>query len=83
MTLSPDLGRLLLDLAEGLVAEPPHLARDGGFVAAGYRPELEEARRLRDDSRRVVDGLEARAVAEAGVPFTATTPCSAISSNQR
>ena len=69
LTLSPDLGRLLLDLAQGLVADPPHLARDGGFVAAGYRPELEEARRLRDDSRRVVADLEARAVAEAGVPF--------------
>ncbi len=69
LTLSPDLGRLLVDLAQGLVAEPPHLARDGGFVAPGYRPELEEARRLRDDSRRVVADLEARAVAEAGVPF--------------
>ncbi|HZV83773.1 MAG TPA: DNA mismatch repair protein MutS, partial [Brevundimonas sp.] len=43
--------------------------RDGGFVEPGYRPELEEARRLRDDSRRVVADLEARAVAEAGVPF--------------
>ena len=69
LTLSPYLGRLLADLAQGLVAEPPHLARDGGFVAPGYRPELEEARRLRDDSRRVVADLEARAVAEAGVPF--------------
>lgn len=69
LTLSADLGRLLADLAAGLVAEPPHLARDGGFVAAGYRPELEEARRLRDDSRRVVADLEARAVAESGVPF--------------
>src|SRR5690606_12724840 len=32
LTLSPELGRLLVDLAEGLVADPPHLARDGGFV---------------------------------------------------
>lgn len=69
LALSPETGGLLVDLHEGLVAEPPHLARDGGFVAPGYRPELEEARRLRDDSRRVVADLEARAVAEAGVPF--------------
>ena len=69
LTLSPETGRLLVDLAEGLVAEPPHLARDGGFVAPGYRPELEEARQLRDDSRRVVADLEARAVATSGVPF--------------
>jgi DNA mismatch repair protein MutS len=69
LMLSPDLGRLLVDLAEGLVSEPPHLTRDGGFVAPGYRPELEEARRLRDDSRRVVADLEARAVAESGVAF--------------
>ena len=69
LALSPDTGGLLVDLAEGLVAEPPHLARDGGFVAPGYRPELEEARRLRDDSRRVVADLEARAVADSGVPF--------------
>ncbi|GAA0870812.1 DNA mismatch repair protein MutS [Brevundimonas basaltis] len=69
LMLSPETGGLLVDLAEGLVAEPPHLARDGGFVAPGYRPELEEARRLRDDSRRVVADLEARAVADAGVPF--------------
>jgi len=69
LALSPETGGLLVDLREGLVAEPPHLARDGGFVAPGYRPELEEARRLRDDSRRVVADLEARAVADAGVPF--------------
>lgn len=69
LALSPETGGLLVDLAEGLVAEPPHLARDGGFVAPGYRPELEEARRLRDDSRRVVADLEARAIAEAGVAF--------------
>ncbi|HYD28483.1 DNA mismatch repair protein MutS [Brevundimonas sp.] len=69
LALSAETGRLLVDLAEGLVAEPPHLARDGGFVNAGFRPELDEARALRDDSRRVVAELEARAVADSGVPF--------------
>jgi len=69
MTLSPELARLRLDLAEGLIEEPPHLARDGGFVRPGHRPELDAARTLRDDSRRVVADLEARAVADSGVPF--------------
>ena len=69
LTLSPETGRLLVELAEGLAPEPPHLARDGGFVNPGFRPELDEARALRDDSRRVVAELEARAVAESGVPL--------------
>ena len=69
LTLSPEVARLMLDLAEGLIEEPPHLARDGGFVRPGHRPELDAARTLRDDSRRVVADLEARAVADSGVPF--------------
>ncbi len=66
---SPEVSRLMVDLAEGLVEEPSHLARDGGFVRPDYRPDLDAARTLRDDSRRVVADLEARAVAESGVPF--------------
>ena len=69
LRLSPDLSRLMADLIAGLVDEPSHLARDGGFVRPDYRPELDAARTLRDDSRRVVADLEARAVAESGVPF--------------
>ncbi|HEX8471875.1 MAG TPA: DNA mismatch repair protein MutS [Brevundimonas sp.] len=69
LTLSPDTAQLMVDLAEGLMEEPPHLARDGGFVRPGFRPELDAARTLRDDSRRVVADLEARAVADSGVPF--------------
>jgi DNA mismatch repair protein MutS len=69
--LAPAAGvdHLLAELAEGLADEPPHLARDGGFVVPGHRPELDAARTLRDDSRRVVADLEARAVADSGVPF--------------
>ncbi|MBX9615207.1 MAG: DNA mismatch repair protein MutS [Caulobacteraceae bacterium] len=69
LTLSADLAGLKQALMEGLAAEPPHLARDGGFVQPGFRAELDAARTLRDDSRRVVADLEARAVAESGVPF--------------
>ena len=69
LTLSPEVSRLMVDLTEGLVEEPSHLARDGGFVRPDYRPDLDAARTLRDDSRRVVADLEARAVAESGVPF--------------
>ncbi len=41
-----------------LAEELPLLARDGGFVAAGYRPELDELRALRDESRRLIAALE-------------------------
>jgi len=54
-------------LVEGMGQDLPALARDGGFVAEGVRPELDQARALRDDSRRVVAALEARLAAESGV----------------
>lgn len=69
LTLDAETSHLLADLVDGLVEEPPHLARDGGFVAPGFRPELEQARTLRDDSRRVVADLEAQAQRDSGVPF--------------
>jgi DNA mismatch repair protein MutS len=59
-----DLGAML---AAALVDDPPHLKRDGGFVRAGFRAALDEARALRDDSRRVMAELEARYVALSGV----------------
>ena len=42
--------------------------RDGGFVASGYRAELDELRRLRDEGRKLIAELEARYVAETGHP---------------
>ena len=55
----------LLDRA--LVAEPPILARDGGFIAAGFDPDLDEARRLRDEGRSVIAGMQAEYAAQSGV----------------
>ena len=46
-------------LEKVLADELPILTRDGGFIAAGYHPGLDEARRLRDESRRVIAGLQA------------------------
>ncbi len=43
-----------------LVDEPPYLARDGGFIKAGAHAPLDEHRALRDESRRVIAGLEGK-----------------------
>lgn len=55
-------------LDQALVAEPPLLSRDGGFIAVGFDPELDEARRLRDEGRSVIAGMQADYAALAGVP---------------
>ena len=58
----------LLDLLDqALVAEPPLLARDGGFIAEGYDQELDEARRLRDEGRGVIAGMQADYVELTGI----------------
>ncbi|HEY0303059.1 MAG TPA: DNA mismatch repair protein MutS [Rhizomicrobium sp.] len=62
-----EVSRLTNQLDLLLVAEPPFLARDGGFIAAGVHPPLDEVRKLRDESRRVIAGLEARYRADSGV----------------
>ena len=63
-----DHGALVETLVRALVPEPPLLARDGGFVAAGFDPALDETRALRDESRRLVAALEASLRASSGVP---------------
>jgi DNA mismatch repair protein MutS len=55
----------LLDAA--LIAEPPLLARDGGFIAAGHDPDLDEARKLRDEGRSVIAGMQADFIAQTGI----------------
>src|SRR5829696_8367948 len=58
---------LAAELARALADELPLLKRDGGFVRAGYDAALDELRRLRDESRRVVAALQARYAEETGV----------------
>lgn len=67
--LHPDLSGFLAALEAGLGPDLPALARDGGFVAAGVRDELDEARALRDNSRRVIATLESQLVMDSGVPL--------------
>jgi DNA mismatch repair protein MutS len=58
--IATELGRALAD-------ELPALRRDGGFVRAGYEPALDEARALRDESRRVVAALQLRYAESTGI----------------
>ncbi len=50
-----------------LAEEMPLLKRDGGFVRQGYNTELDEMRALRDQSRRVIAGLQADYIEETGI----------------
>ncbi len=51
---------LVTHLQRALVEEPPHLARDGGFMAPDYDHELDEARKLRDEGRGLIAGLQGK-----------------------
>ena len=69
LRLCEPLAALRASLAAGLVDDLPLTARDGGFVTPGVRPELDDARALQSDSRKVVAALEARLQAESGAPL--------------
>jgi DNA mismatch repair protein MutS len=79
--LGPDAPRLLVDAAanltghdaliallnSALVAEPPLLARDGGFIAPEYDAELDEVRQLRDEGRGVIARMQASYAEQTGI----------------
>ncbi|MFD2181591.1 DNA mismatch repair protein MutS [Rhodoplanes azumiensis] len=54
-------------LGAALADALPLQKRDGGFVRSGYEPALDEARALRDESRRVIAALQARYADETGI----------------
>jgi DNA mismatch repair protein MutS len=58
---------LIDTLGDALVAEPPLLARDGGFIAEGYDAGLDEARKLRDEGRSVIAGLQSGYAEHTGI----------------
>ncbi|HKM87777.1 MAG TPA: DNA mismatch repair protein MutS [Xanthobacteraceae bacterium] len=59
-TLAAELGRALAD-------ELPAFRRDGGFVRAGHEQALDDARALRDESRRVIAALQVRYAETTGI----------------
>jgi DNA mismatch repair protein MutS len=62
-----DVSRLSDRLDLLLVEEPPYLVRDGGFVRASVHAPLDAVRALRDESRRVIAGLESQYRQQSGV----------------
>ena len=58
----------LIDLLDdALVAEPPLLTRDGGFVASNYDADLDQTRQLRDEGRGVIARMQGDFIAQTGV----------------
>ncbi|KPP82032.1 MAG: DNA mismatch repair protein MutS [Oceanicaulis sp. HLUCCA04] len=67
LSARPDLAKLVEDVSRALVDEPPLFAREGGFVAGGWDPALDELRTLKDQSRRVVAGLQKTYADQTGI----------------
>ena len=61
------LGGIIAQLDSALVADPPLLARDGGFIAARYDAELDTARDLRDHGRSVIAAMQAEYSRKSGI----------------
>ena len=65
-----DLGQhnsLVDRLSQALAEDLPFLARDGHFIARGFAPALDELVMLRDDSRRLIAGLQQTYAETSGV----------------
>ncbi|CUX40513.1 DNA mismatch repair protein MutS [Rhizobium oryzihabitans] len=60
-------GALEAMLGSMLADDLPLLKRDGGFLREGANPELDEVRALRDQSRRVIAGLQLKYADETGI----------------
>ena len=52
-------GALVDSLSRALVPTPPTEAANGGYIADGYDPALDELRRMAGDGRRAIAALEA------------------------
>lgn len=53
-----DLSDVYTKLDAAITDDPPHTARDGGFIRQGYHPEADRLRQLLTDSKTLLAGLE-------------------------
>ena len=60
-------GNLVEKLQNALADELPLLARDGGFVKAGYSAALDEIKLIRDDSHKLIMELQNKYAASTGI----------------
>lgn len=59
--------QLIAFLDQALAEDLPLLARDGGFIGPGFSDALDELIELRDQSRKLIAGLQAKYAADTGV----------------
>lgn len=59
--------KLADELQKALSEQLPLVARDGGFISSGYAFELDENRKLRDDTRQVIAALQTQYAENSGV----------------
>jgi DNA mismatch repair protein MutS len=62
-----DHAALVARLEAAVIDDPPFLARDGGFIREGSSDQLDDLRRLRDQTRRHIAELEARIQRDTGI----------------
>ena len=58
---------LIMQLDEALGEGLPFNARDGGYIRPGYSAELDNERRLRDETRQVIAALQSRYAEETAI----------------
>lgn len=71
LTLRRELGEhsgLIEKLKNALRDDLPVQARDGGFVAAGFSPQLDELVALRDDGKKLIAALQAKYLQATKIP---------------
>ncbi len=63
-----ELAKFTSDISKAFLPDVPMMARDGGYIAPGWAADLDELKKLRDDSRKIVAGLQADYAKAADVP---------------